>query len=64
MKKVYSIEFNFTQTLTGEAFGETEEEVVAGLQEEFGDLPNFLIVNVTELGEQAQLDMNLEGTLQ
>ncbi len=64
-KNVYSVEFSFVQTITGEAFGESEEEVKKGLEEEFSNIPEFTIISIKEIGPMSQYEMNLEeSTLQ
>jgi len=58
-RNIYNIEFSFTQSIVGEAIGESEEAVREGLLQEFADAPDFKIVHVTFMKPEEQLELHL-----
>ena len=61
--KMYSIELSFTQTVTGEAYGTSEEQVREKLNKEFEEAPDFRIIKVEYLGEASQMSLDLSQSL-
>jgi hypothetical protein len=45
-KPVYSFTFSYTETITGEAYADTPEEITEGLSAQFGNLPGFTISEI------------------
>ncbi len=61
-RAIYSFQFTYSETIVGEAFGNSEEEVRANLQAEFGHAKDFKI-DLIEPSMMNQANTQLELTL-
>ena len=61
--KLFAVEMSFRQTVTGEAYGNSEEEIRTKLEKEFEEAPEFIIHKIEYLGEASQMSMDFTQSL-